>query len=155
MTMPVKEMKIYDATNRMSDVTPEKVHEFVDWWLFRKAYEALHFEQLNRQIDLEASVKIILTQSNISVELVPVVLTKAEHIKGRCEGDQDLCEFVWNTHNVSPHNPYVTKYSPDRFWSSIEAETATFVEHLTIDRSLIIDDEAGMPPLYSPAPDEE
>ena len=154
MTMPVKEMKIYDATNRMSDVTPEKVHEFVDWWLFRKAYETLHFEQLNRQIDLEASVKIILTQSNISVELVPVVLTKAEDIKVLCESDPDLYEFVWDTHNVSPRNPYVAKYSPDRFWSSVEAEAITFVDGMP-DAPIIIDDEAGMPPLYSPAPDEE
>lgn len=148
-------MKIYDNSNRMADVTPENVHEFVDWWLFRKAYEALHFDQLNRQIDLEESVKVILAQSNISVELVPVVLAKVEDIKVLCEGDQDLHEFVWNTHNVSPCNPYVAKYARDRFWSSVEAETVTFFEHLTLDNSLIIDDEAGMPPLYSPAPDKE
>ena len=87
MTIPTNKMKIYDTTNRMADVTPENVHEFVDWWLFRKAYEAIHFDQLNRQIDLEEAVKVILALSNISVELVPVVLSKAKHIKILCEGD--------------------------------------------------------------------
>ena len=154
MTMPINKMKMYDSSKRMADVTPENVHEFVDWWLFRKAYEALHFDQLNRQIDLEESVKIILAQNNISVELVPVVLAKAEHIKILCEGDQDLYEFVWDTHNVSPRNPYVAKYSPDRFWSSVEAETVTFVDG-TPDAPFIIDDEVGMPPLYHPRSDEE
>lgn len=129
-------MKIYDATNSMADVTPENVHEFVDWWLFRKVYEALHLDQLNRQVDLEEAVKVILALSNISVELVPVVLAKVEHIKILCEGDQDFHKFIWDTHNVSPRNPYVAKYSPDRFWSSVEAETDVFIEHLTLDRSL-------------------
>ena len=148
-------MKIYDATNRMADVTPKNVHEFVDWWLFRKAYEAIYFDPLNRQIDLEEAVKVILAQNNISAELVPVVLAKVKHIKILCEDDQDLHAFVWNTHNVSPRNPYVAKYAPDGFSSSVEAETVPSVEHLTIDRSLIIDDEAGMLPLYHPRTDEE
>ena len=116
--------------------------------------EALHFDQLNRQIDLEESVKVILAQNNISAELVPVVLAKAKHIKVLCEGDQDLQEFVWNTHNVSPRNPYVAKYSPDRFWSSVEAETVALVDGMP-DAPFIIDDEAGMPPLYRPRSDEE
>ena len=63
-------------------------------------------------------------------------------------------EFVWDTHNVSPNNPYVAKYSPDRFWSSVEVETVAFVDD-TPDVPFIIDDEAGMPPLYHPRPDEE
>ena len=154
MTIPINKMKIYDSSKRMADVTPENVHEFVDWWLFRKAYEALHFDQLNKQIDLEVSVKIILAQSNVLVELVPVVLAKSEHIKVLCEGDQDLYEFVWNTHNVSLRNPYVAKYSPDRFWSSVETETVALVDSMP-DALFIIDDEAGIPPLYHPRSDEE
>ena len=83
-----------------------------------------------------------------------VVLAKAEHIKVLCEGDQDLHEFVWNTHNVSPRNPYVAKYAPDRFWSSVEDETVTFLDNVP-DAQFIIDDEADMPLLYHPRSDEE
>ena len=154
MTIPINKMKIYDSSNRMADVTPENVHEFVDWWLFRKAYETLHFDQLNRQIDLEEAVKVILAQNNISVELVPVVLAKAKHIKVLCEGDQDLHEFVWNTHNVSPRNPYVAKYAPDRFWSSIQTENVPFTDD-TPDAPFIVDNEAGVPLLYDQRSDEE
>ena len=149
-------MKIYDATNRMADVTPENVHEFVDWWLFWRAYDALHFKKLNRTVaSLGDAVKFTLSQNNISVEIVPVVIAKAEHIKVLCEGDQDLFDFVWNGDNVAIDNPYAARYAPDRFWSSVEAETLTFVEGLPVDRSLTIDDEAGMPPLYNPEPDGE
>ena len=139
-------MKIYDATDRMADVTPENVSEFVDWWLFRKAYEALHFAQLNGQLDLEESVKIILAQSNISVVLLPVILAKAEHIKVLCEGDEDLFDFVWGQGRSAPENPYARQYGADRFWS------ATGVEDLR--PSVMIDDRSLETPYEVGSPDE-
>ena len=139
-------MKIYDATDRMADVTPENVSEFVDWWLFRKTYEALHFARLNGQLDLEESVKIILAQSNISVVLLPVILAKAEHIKVLCEGDEDLFDFVWGQGRPAPENPYARQYGADRFWS------ATGVEDLR--PSVMIDDRSLEAPYAVRSPDE-
>ena len=103
----------------MADVTPKNVHEFIDWWLFQKAYEALHFDALNRPIDLQEAVKIILAQNNISVVLIPVVLAKAEHIKILCEGDAELFDFVWGEGRTAPDNPYAVQYGAERFWSSV------------------------------------
>ena len=139
-------MKIYDAMNRMADITPENVSEFVDWWLFRKAYEALHFARLNGQLDLEESVKIILAQSNISVVLLPVILAKAEHIKVLCEGDEDLFDFVWSQERSAPENPYARQYGADRFWS------ATGVEDLR--PSVMIDDRSLETPYEVGSPED-
>lgn len=125
----------------MADVTPENVHEFVDWWLFRKAYEALHFDQLNRHIDLEKAVRIIVAQNNISVVLVPVILAKAEHIKVLCEGDADLHEFVWGEGRSVPDNPYALQYGAERFWSATGVEDIVF-ENFPLDSSLVIDDSS-------------
>ena len=135
-------MKIYDASNRMADVTPGNVSEFVDWWLFRKAYEALHVNALNRQMDLEEAVKMIVAQSNISVVLVPVILAKAEHIKVLCESDADLHEFVWDGRNASADNPYVLQYGADRFWAATDGEDMVFEDLLPSDPSLLIDGDS-------------
>ena len=137
-------MKIYDTTNRMADVTPENVHEFVDWWLFQMAHEALHFAVLNGQLDLEESVKIIVAQKNISVVLVPVVLAKAEHLKVLCEGDADLYEFIWSQGRCAPENSYARQYGADRFWSATgvgDSRPAVMID----DRSLETPYEVGSP----------
>ena len=138
-------MKIYDATNRMADVTPENVHEFVDWWLFQMAHEALHFAALNGQLDLEESVKIIVAQKNISVVLVPVVLAKAEHLKVLCEGDGDLYEFIWGEGRCVPDNPYARQYGADRFWSATGADNSRPAVIIIDDRSLETPYEVGSP----------
>ena len=139
-------MKIYDTMHRMADVTPENVSEFVDWWLFRKAYEALYFARLNGQLDLEESVKIILAQRNISVVLLPVILAKAEHIKVLCEGDEDLFDFVSGQGRSAPENPYARQYGADRFWS------ATGVEDLR--PSVMIDDRSLETPYEVGSPED-
>ena len=89
-------MEIYDTAQRLENVRVENLHEFIDWWLFWKAYNALHFQKSNRTItSLENAVKFTLPQNNISVDLVPVVLAKAFHIQSLCEEDQDLHDFLW------------------------------------------------------------
>ena len=60
--MPTNKMKIYDATNYIADVTIGNVHEVADWWLFRKAYETLHFDRLNRQIERIAELDHKITE---------------------------------------------------------------------------------------------
>ena len=148
-------MKIYDTSNRMADVTPENVHEFIDWWLFRKAYEALHFAVLNGQLELQEAVKIIVAQNNISVVLVPVILTKAEHIKVLCESDADLHEFVWDGRNASADNPYVLQYGADRFWAATDGEDMVFEDLLPSDPSLIIDGDSLEIPYEVRSPDDD
>ena len=148
-------MEIYDASNRMADVTPENVSEFVDWWLFRKAYEALHVNALNRQMDLEEAVKIIVAQSNISVVLVSVILAKAERIKVLCESDADLHKFVWGEGRCVPDNPYALQYGADRFWSATDGEDMVFEDLLPSDPSLIIDDESLEIPYEVRSPDDD
>ena len=118
-------MRIYDTTQGLADVTPSNLAEFVEWWLFWRATDALYqyYHHPNHRGDLLGSVKATFLLKNYPIELVPVVLAKAEHIKSLFEGDADLFEFVNNQGNVSADNQYAERYAPDRYLSSWGAQT--------------------------------
>ena len=118
-------MRIYDTTNGLADVTLENLAEFVEWWLFWRATDALYqfYHHPNHQGDLLASVEATFLLKNYPIELVPVVRAKAEHIKSLFEGDADLYEFVVEQGNVSADNQYAERYASDRYLSSWGAQT--------------------------------
>ena len=118
-------MRIYDTTKGLADVTPDNLAEFVEWWLFWRATDALYqfYHHPNYQGDLLRAVKATLFDKNAPIELVPVVVAKAEHIKSLFQGDADLFEFVNQQGNVPATNQYAERYAPDRYLSSWGAQT--------------------------------
>lgn len=117
-------MRIYDTTKGLADVTPDNLAEFVEWWLFWRATDALYqfYHHPNYQGDLLRAVKATLFDKNAPIELVPVVVAKAEHIKSLFEGDADLFVFVNQHGNVPPSNQYAERYKPDRYLASWGAQ---------------------------------
>ena len=117
-------MRIYDTTKGLADVTPNNLAEFVEWWLFWRATDALYqyHHHPNYQDDLLGAVKATFLLKNYPIELVPVVLAKAEHIKSLFEGDTDLVEFVCQKGNVPATNQYAERYASDRYLSSWGAQ---------------------------------
>ena len=142
-------MRVYDTTKGLADVTVENLAEFVEWWLFWRACDALHVAHFHPNYDtLLEAVKETLLHNKAPIELVPVVLAKAEHIKSLFEGDNDLYEFVTATGDVPATNSYAVRYAPDRYLASWGAQRLS-------DLPIIIDDERGMPSLYGSAPSDE
>ena len=99
-------MRIYDTTKGLADVTPNNLAEFVEWWLFWRATDALYqyYHHPNYQGDLLGAVKSTFLLKNYPIELVPVGLAKAGHIKSLFEGDADLYEFICEKGNAHASN---------------------------------------------------
>ena len=122
-------MRIYDTIQGLADVTLDNLAEFVEWWLFWRACDALynHYHHPNYRDDLLGAVKATLfgIGKNAPTELLPVVLAKAEHIKSLFEDDADLFDFVSNGGNVPASNQYAERYASDRYLSSWGVQTLT------------------------------
>ena len=88
-------MRMFDTTKGLADVTLENIGSFVEWWLFWRGCDAL-YQCFHHPCydDLLEAVKATLFERHLPIELVPVILAKAEHIKSIFEGDADLYEFV-------------------------------------------------------------
>ena len=116
-------MRIYDTTHGLADVTLENLGEFVEWWLFWRGCDALY--QCHHHPcydDLLEAVKATLFERHLPIELVPVVLAKAEHIESLFEGDADLYAFVCTGGDVPAENQYAERYAADRYLSSWGAQ---------------------------------
>ena len=116
-------MRIYDTTHGLADVTLENLGTFVEWWLFWRGCDALY--QCHHHPcydDLLEAVKATLFERHLPIELVPVVLAKAEHIKSLFEGDADLYAFVCVGGDVPAENQYAERYAADRYLSSWGAQ---------------------------------
>ena len=121
-------MRIYDTTNGLADVTLDNLGEFVEWWLFWRACDALyHCHHHPNYDDLLEAVKATMRERNVPVELVPVVFAHAEHIQSLFEGDNDLYEFVCAGGEVSHLNQYAERYASDRYISSWGAQQVSYL----------------------------
>ena len=88
--------------------------DFVDWWLWQKAHEALRIKFNKPGFSLEDCVREIRW---LKLSMIPIIVAKAEHILGLCDGDNEAYEFVhgYERSGVAEDNPYLIKYRRDRF----------------------------------------
>lgn len=88
--------------------------DFVDWWLWQNAHEALRIKFNFPNLSLENCVREI---RSLRTSMIPIIVAKAEHILGLCDGDNDAYEFVhgYERSGVAEDNPYLIKYRRDRF----------------------------------------
>ena len=93
--------------------------DFVDWWLWQKAHEALRIKFNKPSFSLEDCVREIRW---LKLSMIPIVVAKAEHILGLCDGDNEAYEFVhgYDRSGVAEDNPYFIRYRRDRFSVSHE-----------------------------------
>ena len=107
---PRKMMQIHD--DFLKDQTD--ADEFVDWWLWQKAHEALRIQFNKPNTSLLECVREIQW---LKLGMIPIVVAKAEHILGLMDGDNEAYEFVhgYDRYGVAEDNPYFIKYRRDRF----------------------------------------
>ena len=88
--------------------------DYVDWWLWQKAHEALRIKFNKPSFSLTDCVREIQW---LRLGMIPIVVAKAEHILGLCDGDNEAYEFVhgYDRSGVAEDNPYYIKYRRDRF----------------------------------------
>ena len=65
--------------------------DYVDWWLWQKAHEALRIQFNKPSFSLVDCVREIQW---LKLGMIPIVVAKAEHILGLCDGDNEAYEFV-------------------------------------------------------------
>ena len=88
--------------------------DYVDWWLWQKAHEALRIKFNKPSCSLTDCVREIRW---LKLSMIPIVVAKAEHILGLCDGDNEVYEFVhgYERSGVAEENPYYIRYRRDRF----------------------------------------
>ena len=85
--------------------------DYVDWWLWQKAHEALRIKFSFSLTDCVREIQWL------QFSMIPIVVAKAEHILGLCDGDNEAYEFVhgYDRSGVAEDNPYYIRYRRDRF----------------------------------------
>lgn len=95
--------------NEQTDAT-----DYVDWWLWQKAHAALRIKFNKPSFLLEDCVRELRW---LRTSMIPIIVAKAEHILGLCDGDNEAYEFVYGYERsgVAEDNPYFIRYRRDRF----------------------------------------
>ena len=93
--------------------------DFIDWWLWQKAHEALRIKFNKPNTSLVDCVREIRW---LRLPMIPIVVAKAEHILGLCDAYNEAYEFVhgYDQSGVAEDNPYFIRYRRDRFTVSNE-----------------------------------
>ena len=88
--------------------------DYVDWWLWQKAHEALRIKFNKPSFSMIDCVREIRW---LQLSMIPIIVAKAEHILGLCDGDNDVYQFVhgYERYGVAEDNPYYMRYRRDRF----------------------------------------